>query len=45
MIEIYKSISQLNTEFMWFYFTQKDMPYSLIEGLTFGLPKTHFILL
>ena len=26
---------------MWFYFTHKDMPYSLREGPTFGLPKTH----
>ena len=26
---------------MWFYFTHKDMPYSLREGPTLGLPKTH----
>ena len=38
--EIYKSISQLNPEFMWSYFTHKDMPYNL-KGPTLGLPKTH----
>ena len=38
---VYKSISQLNPESMWFYFTHKDMPYSLREGSTLGLPKTH----
>ena len=30
---------------MWFYFTHKDMPYSLRKGPTFGLPKTRLILL
>ena len=38
---VYKSISQLNPESMWFYFGYKHMPYSLREGLTIGLPKTH----
>ena len=37
---VYKSISQLNPEFMWFYFTHKDMPYSFRKGPTLGLPKT-----
>ena len=39
MTEIYKIISQLNPQFMWFHFTHKDMFYSL--GPTLGLPKTH----
>ena len=38
---VYKSMSQLNPEFMWSYFTHKDMPYSLRKSPTFGL----FILL
>ena len=38
--EIRKSILQLNREFMWPYFTNKDMYYSLIKGPTLGLPKT-----
>ena len=44
MTEIYKSISQLNPEFMWFNsssFTHKYMPYSLGKGFTLGLPKAH----
>ena len=41
MTEMYKSISQLNPEFMWSYFTHKDMPYNLRKGPFFGLPKTH----
>ena len=39
--EIYKSISQLNPEFMWSYFTHKDMPYNLQKGPFLGLPKAH----
>ena len=41
MTEIYKNISQLNPEFMWSYFTYKDMPYNLSKGPILGLPKTH----
>ena len=41
MTEIYKSISQLNPEFMWSYFTHKDMPYNLRKGPFLGLPKAH----
>ena len=41
MTEIYKSISQLNPEFMQSYFTHKNMPYSFRKGPTLGLPKTH----
>ena len=41
MIEIYKSISQLNPQFMWSFFTHKDIPYNLRKGPFLGLPKTH----
>ena len=41
MTEIYKSISQLNPEFMWSYFTHKDMPYNLRKAPFLGLSKTH----
>ena len=41
MTEMYKSISQLNPEFMRSYFTHKEMSYSLRKGPTFGLPKTN----
>jgi len=40
MTEIYKSISQLNPEFMWSYFTKKDSSYSLRKGPALSLPKT-----
>ena len=39
MTEIYKNISQLNSEYMWSYFTHKGIAYR--KGPTFGLPKTH----
>ena len=41
MIEIYKSISQLNPQFMWSFCTHKDIPHNLREGPILGLPKTH----
>ena len=41
MIEIYKSVSQLNPQFMWSFFTHKDIPYNLRNGPILGLPKTH----
>ena len=41
MIEIYKSISQLNPQFMWSFSTHKDIPYNLRKGPILGLPKTH----
>ena len=41
--EIYKSISQLNSEFMWAYFTHKDMSFNLRKGPILCLPKTHSI--
>ena len=40
MAEIYKRISQLNPQFMWSFFTHKDMPYKLRKGPILGLPKT-----
>ena len=39
MIEIYKSISQLNPQFMWSFFTHKDIPYNLRKGPILGLPR------
>ena len=41
MIEIYKNILQLNPQFMWSFFTHKDIPYNLRKGPILGLPKTH----
>ena len=41
MIEICESISQLNPQFMWSFFTHKDMPYNLRKGPILGLSKTH----
>ena len=41
MIEIYKSISQLNPQFMWSFFTHKGIPYNLRKGPILGLPKSH----
>ena len=41
MIEIYKSISQLNPQFMWSFFTHKDILYNLRKGPILGLPKAH----
>ena len=40
MTDIYKSISQLNTEWMWSYSTHKDIPYNLRKGPILSLPKT-----
>ena len=34
-------MSQLNPDFMWSYFTHKDMLYNLGKGPILGLPKTH----
>ena len=41
MTGIYNSISQLNPEFMWSYFTHKDMRYNLKKDPTLGLPKIY----
>ena len=40
MIEIYKSISQLNPQFMWSFFTHKDILYNLRKGPILGVTKT-----
>ena len=40
---VHNSMWQLNPGFMWFYFTHKDMPYSLRKGPAAGLPKTHLV--
>ena len=40
MIEIYKSVSRLNSEFMCSYFTHKDAHYSVRKDPILGLPKT-----
>ena len=29
MVEIYKSMNQINPEFMWEYFVKRDIPYNL----------------
>ena len=33
-IEVYKSVSRLNPEFMWEYFVNKDINYSLRLGMS-----------
>ena len=43
MTEIYKSISHLNPEFMWPYFTHRDVPYNLRNSPVLNLPKTHSV--
>ena len=42
MTETYKSISQINPEFMWSYFTHKDMPYNLTKIIYSWLIKNSF---
>ena len=37
MTETYKSISQINPEFMWSYFTHKDMSHNLTKIIYFWL--------
>ena len=39
-IEVFKSIMHLNPQFMWSYFEEKTMPYSLGNGSKLTLPKT-----
>ena len=41
IIEIYKSISQLNPQFMWSFSTHKDISCNLRKGPILGLPKTN----
>ena len=35
-----KSITHLNTQFMWSYFEEKPIPYNLRDGSKLVLPKT-----
>jgi len=39
-IEVFKSIMHLNPQFMWSYFEEKTIPYSLRNGSKLTLPKT-----
>ena len=39
--EIYKSIFQVNPEFMWSYFTHKEMPYNLRKRSIFNSPTIY----
>ena len=39
VIEIFKSISQINLEFMWSLFKQKKLFYNLRKGPTLNLPR------
>ena len=36
--EIFKSISQINPEFMWLFFRPKNLSYNIREGATLTLP-------
>ena len=38
--EIFKSISQINPEFMWSVFKPKKLSYSLRKGPILNLPRT-----
>ena len=38
VIEVYKCVSRLNPEFMWDYFLNKDINYSLRLGISLFLP-------
>ena len=38
--EIFKSISQINPEFMWSFFKPKNLSYNLRKGPILNLPKT-----
>ena len=37
-IEVFKSIMHLNLQFMWCYFEEKPMPYTLRDGNLQNLP-------
>ena len=41
--EIFKSISQINPEFMWSFFKQKRLSYNLRKGPILNLPRTQSI--
>ena len=38
--EIFKSISQINPEFMWLFFKQKNLSYNLRKRSILNLPRT-----
>ena len=40
LIEVFKSIMNLNPQFMWSYFEEKPMTYNLRDGSKLALPKT-----
>ena len=40
MTEIFKSISQINPEFMWSFFQPKKLSYNLRKGSILNLPRT-----
>ena len=39
--EIFKSISQINPEFMWSFFMQKKLSYNLRKRRILNLPRAH----
>ena len=39
MTEIYKSISQIDAQFMWTYLIYKELPYNLRKASILNLPK------
>ena len=41
MIEIHKTLSQINLEIIWSYFTHKDMSCNLRKGSILSVLKTH----
>ena len=41
-IEVFKLIMHLNPQFIWPYFEEKPMLYSLRDGSELALPKTKF---
>ena len=40
--EIFKSISQINPEFMWSFFKQKKLPENLTQSTYYGTNAVHF---
>ena len=38
--EIFKSVPQINAEFMWFFFKQKNVSYNLRKGPILNFPRT-----
>ena len=40
VVEIFKSISQINPDFIWSFFKQKKLSYNLKEGPALNLPRT-----